>query len=80
MGKRICLGHGCNVRNSVLGRNLPIGNRRRRGFVEFVDLDDDDSDDLGDGADWAEVLGGTGPGASRPLIIYTANGGGGANK
>jgi len=48
--------------------------------VEFVDLDDDDSDDLGDGADWAEVLGGTGPGASRPLIIYTANGGGGANK
>ena len=47
--------------------------------MEFVDLDDDDGDDLGDGEGWAEVGGGTGPGAIRPLIIYTANGGGGAN-
>ena len=52
---------------------MPIGHRRRRGFVEFIDLDDDDSDDLGDGEDWAEMAGGPGPGAIiMPLIIYKA--------
>jgi hypothetical protein len=44
---------------------LPIGNRRRRGFAEFIDLDDDDSDDLGDGEAWAEVVGGTGGGGAN---------------
>ena len=53
MGKRFCLGHGRNVRNRCARTDLPIGNRRRRGFAEFVDLDDDDSDDLGDGEAWA---------------------------
>ena len=49
-----------------------MGHRRRRGFVEFVDLDDDDSDDLGDGEDWAGVVGGS------PQSL--TQGGGGANK
>ena len=49
---------------------MPMGHRRRRGFVEFVDLDDDD-DDLGDGEGWAEVAGGT--------VHMDSNGGGGAN-
>ena len=48
---------------------MPIGNRRRRGFVDF--LDDDDDGDLGDGEGWAEVAGGTDRLVSRE--------GGGAN-
>ena len=48
---------------------MPMGHRRRRGFVEFVDLDDDD--DQGDGEGWAEVAGGTDRLVSRE--------GGGAN-
>jgi hypothetical protein len=44
---------------------LPIDNRRRRGFAEFIDLDDDDSDDLDDGEAWAEVVGGTGGGGAN---------------
>ena len=48
---------------------MPIGNRRRRGFAEFVDLDDDD---LGDGEGWAEVVGGSDP--------WVTGGAGGANK
>ena len=71
MGKRYCLGHGRNVRKSYSSSNLPIGNRRCRGFVEFVDLDDDDGDDLRDGEGWAEVAGGT--------VHMDSNGGGGAN-
>ena len=50
---------------------MPIGDRRRRGFTEFVDLDDDDSDDLGDGEGRAEVVGGS------PQSL--TQGGGGAN-
>ena len=70
MGKRFCLGHGRNVRNCVPGRNLPIGHRRRRGLwvTDLADFLDDDDDDLGDGEGWAEMAGGTGPGAIRPLI------------
>ena len=69
MGKRYCFGHGRNVRNCPTLDNLLMGHRRRRGFVEFVDLDDDDGDDLGDGEGWAEMVGGTGPGASMPLTM-----------
>jgi len=70
MGKRYCLGDGRNIRNVGPVQHLPMGHRRRRGFVEFVDLDDDD-DDLGDGEGWAEVAGGTDRLVSRE--------GGGAN-
>ena len=69
MGKQYCLGHGRNVRKSYSSSNLPIGNRRCRGFVDF--LDDDDDGDLGDGEGWAEVAGGTDRLVSRE--------GGGAN-
>ena len=48
---------------------MPIGNRRCRGFVDF--LDDDDDGDLGDGEGWAEVAGGT--------VHMDSKGGGGAN-
>ena len=47
---------------------MPIGNRRCRGFVDFLDLDDEE---LLDGEGWAEVAGGTDRLVSRD--------GGGAN-
>ena len=50
---------------------MPMGHRRRRGFVEFVDLDDDDGDALRDDEGWAEVAGGT--------VHMDSKGGGGAN-
>ena len=53
MGERYYLGHGRNVRKWDTRTILPMGHRRRRGFVEFVDLDDDGGDDLGDGEGWA---------------------------
>ena len=69
MGKRYCLGHGRNVRKSYSSSNLPIGNRRCRGFVDFLDLDEDEMlDDEG----WAELAGGRQP--------WLTGGGGGANK
>ena len=71
MGKRYCLGHGRNVRKSYSSNNLQIGNRRCRGFVDFLD-DDDDDDDLGAAAGWAEVVGGSDP--------WVTGGAGGANK
>jgi len=63
-----CLEHWRDIRTCP-GKHY--GHRRRRGFVEFVDLDDDDSDDLGDGEGWAEVFGGT--------VQMDSNGGAGAN-
>ena len=70
MGKRYCLGHGRKFQNGTV-QHLPMGNRRRRGFVEFGDLDDD-GDDLGDGEGWAEVVVGSAP--------WVTGGSGGANK
>jgi len=67
-----CLEHWRNIRTCPGKHYLPVGHRRRRGFVEFVDLDDDSSDDLGDGEGWAEVAGGSDQSVSM--------GGGGANK
>ena len=64
-----CLEHWVNIR---ICPGKHYGHRRRRGFVEFVDLDEDDSDDLGDGEDWAGVVGGS------PQSL--TQGGGGANK
>ena len=46
-----------------------MGNRRCRGFVDFLDLDDDE---LLDGEGWAEVVGGSDP--------WVTGGAGGANK
>ena len=66
-----CLEHWRDLRTCPGKHYLPIGNRRRHGFAEFVDLDDDDSDDLGDGEGWAEVVGGS------PQSL--TQGGGGAN-
>ena len=71
MIERYCLEHWRSVRTCPGPHCLPIGNRRRRGFAEFIDLDDDDSDDLFDGEDWAELGGG-----SEQLFT---GGGGGAN-
>ena len=68
MIERYCLEHWRSVRTCPGPHCLPIGNRRRRGFAEFVDLDDDD---LGDGEGWAEVVGGT--------VQMDSNGGAGAN-
>jgi len=46
-----------------------MGNRRCRGFVDFLDLDDDE---LLDGEGWAGLAGGRQP--------WLTGGGGGANK
>jgi len=46
--------HGRNVRNVDAHPHLPRGNRRCRGFVDFLDLDDDE---LLDGEGRAELAG-----------------------
>ena len=63
MIERFCLGHWRSVRTCPQPHCLPIGNRQRRGFAEFIDLDD--------GEGWAEVVGGT--------VHMDSNGGAGAN-
>ena len=56
--------HWRDIRTCPGEHYLPVGRRRRgRGLLEEL-LDDDDSEELGDGEGWAEMVGGTGPGAS----------------